>query len=128
MVASDDRALPQTELEMHRLLRNRVFLGIDIVGWALTPVAALALRLDGFGGLGRYLPHLAAFAAIAAVCKFASLWFFGLYRRYWRYASIDELFLITVAVVTAGVVATGVYFYTLQAAGFQKTRKMVFLK
>jgi hypothetical protein len=34
---------------------------------------ALSLRVEGFGGIGAYLPQLAVFAALAAVCKFTAL-------------------------------------------------------
>lgn len=71
---------------------------------------ALGLRLDGFGRLDAYLPHLVMFTAISGVLKFSSLWKFRLYRRYWRYASVDELILIVAAVAVAGLAAWLVYF------------------
>ncbi len=99
----------QSTLLLHSL-RNRVFLAIDLLGWLLIPAAGLMLRLDSVNALHPYLPHLGAFVALAAACKFASLWAFGIYRRYWRYASIEELELIVVAVLVAGVAAGTLYF------------------
>lgn len=84
-------------------LRNRVYLAADVVGWAVIPLAALALRIDSIETVRRYLPHIVVFAAIAIPCKLFALWSAGLYRRYWRYASVDELGLIVLAVVAAGV-------------------------
>ena len=105
---------------MRWFLRNRYLLGVDLVGWTLIPLATLALRLDGLELVGRYLPHLVAFAVLAAIAKFASLWFLGLYRRYWRYASIDELFLISAAIVGAGIAAAVLYFFVaVPALGVQ---------
>ena len=91
------------------VLRNRVFLIADLVGWAAIPFAALAIRLDGVYDLRAFAPHLAGFAVGAIVCKLLALWVCGLYRRYWRYASIDELALIWVAVGGAGITAAIAY-------------------
>ena len=55
---------------MNGWLRNRVFLGADLVGWALIPVLALALRLDGFAGVTLYAQHLLLFTLLAILCKF----------------------------------------------------------
>ncbi|MFQ5705700.1 MAG: polysaccharide biosynthesis protein, partial [Gemmatimonadales bacterium] len=94
---------------MQRLLRNRVFLAVDLVGWVLIPFLALGMRLDGFADTRLYLPHLLAFAGIAIVAKTAALGVFRIYRRYWLYASIDELLLIVAAAVAASVVTAAVY-------------------
>lgn len=95
---------------MYRILRNRVFLGLDLVAWSIIPLAALSLRLDFSLALDRYLHHLLAFTALGIVCKFTTLWSFGLYRRLWRYASIDELVSIAGGVLVAGLIAGLTYF------------------
>lgn len=95
---------------MNFRLRNRVYVASDFLAWTLIPLAALLLRLDAIGALGAYGAHLVAFAGVAAICKFAALWYGGLYRRYWRYASVDELLLITAVVVLAALAAATVYF------------------
>lgn len=94
---------------MHRILRNRVFLATDLIGWVVIPFLALGIRLDGFAQTGTYLPHLLAFIGIAIVIKTAALVMFRIYRRYWLYASIDELLLIVAAVVVASIVTATVY-------------------
>ena len=91
------------------VLRNRVFLAGDLIGWTILPGLALSLRLESFQSLGGYVAQLVGFTAIAIICKFLSLWYFGIYRRYWRYASIDELMLITAGVIVAGVAAAAAY-------------------
>ena len=88
------------------VLRNRVFLVGDLIGWAIIPGLALGLRLESVQGMAQYVPQLLVFTGFAVVCKFVSLRQFGIYRRYWRYASIDELMLITAGVIVAGIVAT----------------------
>lgn len=90
-------------------MKNRVFLAFDVLGWAVIPFLALGLRLDGFESVRQYLPHLAVFIIIAIPCKLVALWLTGLYRRYWRYASIDELGLIVLAVGAAGFVIATLY-------------------
>jgi FlaA1/EpsC-like NDP-sugar epimerase len=96
-----------------RIFRNRVFFTLDFVGWLVIPVLALALRLDGLAGVAAYRESLLVFVAVSAICKSVTLWHFGLYRRYWGYASIDEMFLVIASVLVAGVVA-GVLFFTTQ--------------
>ena len=90
-------------------VRNRVLFGSDLIGWTIIPFIALGLRLDDFGFAQSYLPHLAAFIAVAIPCKVAALRMTGLYRRYWRYASIDELGLIVVAMLGAGLACATLY-------------------
>ena len=93
-----------------RVTRNRVFVGADLVGWIAIPFLALALRLDSFAGFGTYLPHLAVFAGVAIVVKTTVFVSFKIYRRYWRYASVEDLMLIVAAAVTAAV-GTAIAYY-----------------
>jgi FlaA1/EpsC-like NDP-sugar epimerase len=95
---------------MNFRLRNRVFVAFDFLAWALIPIAALLLRLDELSTIGTFRTHLLTFAAVAAGCKFVALWYAGLYRRYWRYASVDEVLLITGAVLVAAMAAGAAYF------------------
>ncbi len=90
-------------------VRNRVLFGSDVIGWTIIPFIALGLRLGDFGSAPSHLPHLAAFIAVAIPCKVAALRMAGLYRRYWRYASIDELGLIVLAMLGAGLVCATLY-------------------
>jgi len=96
------------------VIRNRLFLVIDIVAWSVLPVLALALRLDGFSDVGVYSTHLAAFTGTAIVLKFGSLWVSRLYRRYWSYASVGDLSTLTGAVLLAGVVNGALYLAVLR--------------
>jgi len=73
-------------------LRNRHFFLIDLVIFSLTPLLALALRLDGF------LPvfQIKAIAIMSMIVLFIAiklgiLYFAGFYKQYWQYASIGEL-------------------------------------
>ena len=88
---------------MRFLLRNRSLFAIDLVGWALIPLAALAVRLDGLDGVHPYLARLAIFTGWAVLCNAVMMYRGGMYRRMWRYASLDELFGITSSLLIAGV-------------------------
>ena len=52
---------------------------------------ALSLLLDGFEELPRYAGALLAFTLIGLVLHLLIFWRAGLYGRYWRYASVDEI-------------------------------------
>ena len=81
-------------------LRNRYFFILDALILSLTPVAALMLRLDTIYIPKIYIVSLLAYTAVALVIRLAVFFWFGLYRRYWRYASVEELIQISMAVFT----------------------------
>ena len=97
-------------------IRNRYLLLVDLVLIAAAVLASFALRLDLGPAFTHYLPSAWTMLAIALVAKPLVYYFFGLYRRYWVYASIRELRLIFMATVTAsGVVA--VFVLLIRALG-----------
>jgi FlaA1/EpsC-like NDP-sugar epimerase len=83
-------------------LRNRHFLLLDALILCVTPTLALMLRVDGAQALETYAPGLLLYTAVALIIRLAVFYMLGLYARYWRYASIDEL----IQIVTAGMVST----------------------
>jgi len=87
-------------------LRNRfVFIG-DLLVIIISVMGSFALRLD-VGELPFYFPAILVMTAVALLIKLPIYYFFGLYRRMWIYASINELKLIATAVTTASVATTG---------------------
>jgi FlaA1/EpsC-like NDP-sugar epimerase len=84
-------------------LRNRHIFVLDVIAWCVAAPLALALRLDGFAEHHKYISALIVYIALAIPLRALVFRAFGLYARYWRYASVDELLLITVAVGTATV-------------------------
>ena len=82
-------------------IRNRYVLLFDIALTILSVVGAFALRLDDYFYL--YLPAVYWMIAISLVVKLGVYYFFGLYRRLWAYASINELLLIIMAVLAASI-------------------------
>lgn len=83
---------------------------LDIALLAMIPTLALAMRVDSAGWVAHYKPALINFTILALGVKLAVFSMFGLYRRYWRYASVDELVSIILAVGTATVIVAGLFF------------------
>jgi len=82
-------------------MRNRHFLVLDIILLTLTPVAALMLRLDGVRPISPYIGGLAIYIIMAMTVRIGAFYEFGLYQRYWRYASIGEMSRIILAVAVS---------------------------
>jgi FlaA1/EpsC-like NDP-sugar epimerase len=91
-------------LSKPHLIRNRYVLVADLIMILVAAWGAFSLRFGWF-----FLPmrtEFATFVLVAILVKplvFAS---FGLYRRYWRYASIWDLMAVVVATVVAAIVFT----------------------
>jgi FlaA1/EpsC-like NDP-sugar epimerase/UDP-N-acetylmuramyl pentapeptide phosphotransferase/UDP-N-acetylglucosamine-1-phosphate transferase len=81
-----------------RTVRNRFILLADILAILLSVLGAFVLRLDWF--FTRSPEYIASFQFIliaALVVKPPVFFFFGLYRRYWRYAGVRDLLLVILA-------------------------------
>lgn len=96
-------------------LRNRHFFLFDILLLTLTPILALSLRVN-LPWERQYGPALATFTLLALLIKLLVFYFFRLYARFWRYASIDELVSITLGVLTASVMSASIFF-SIQGIG-----------
>lgn len=90
-------------------IRNRTLLVVDLILTVTSVLASFALRLDLGPIFTAYLPSAWTMVAIALLVKPLVYYFFGLYRRYWVYASTRELRIIFTATITASVgVALGI--------------------
>jgi FlaA1/EpsC-like NDP-sugar epimerase len=87
-------------------LRNRHLFIFDIVVFAITPFLALILRLDGDLALQPYIWDLLTATLLFLIVKIGVFYSFGFYRRYWRYASVEELTYVAMLVVAAVVIQT----------------------
>jgi FlaA1/EpsC-like NDP-sugar epimerase len=92
-------------------LRNRHFFSLDVLLLLLTPTLALVLRTDGLNVQPRgwdvltfYVPGLLVYTGLALLVRLAVFYRFGLYSRYWRYASIEELDQISWAVFVSSAI------------------------
>jgi FlaA1/EpsC-like NDP-sugar epimerase len=84
-------------------LRNRDLLVCDLLLFTITPFLALTIRLDGNFDLQSYIAELSIVTILFLAIKLILFWSLGFYKRYWRYASIEELIYIGMLVL-AGVV------------------------
>ncbi|MCC0177431.1 polysaccharide biosynthesis protein [Waterburya agarophytonicola K14] len=83
-------------------LNNRHFFLLDALIFSITPLLGIILRLDDLMILGQYRTGLIIATIIFSCVKLIIFTFGGFYKRYWKYASIDEL--TQIAVLTAGAV------------------------
>lgn len=98
-----------TATRPHLLIRNRLFLASDLLLTLIAAGLGFAVRLD-VPLFWTYLPVCARFAILAGLIKLPTYYLFGLYRRYWRYASISELLLIASATSTASAILSAAVF------------------
>lgn len=85
-------------------LCNRHFFFLDLVFLLLTPWLALALRLDTLAIPQYFHVGLFVYMVVSLLVRLPVFYQFGLYRRFWRYASIDELRQIVIAVLLSTVI------------------------
>jgi FlaA1/EpsC-like NDP-sugar epimerase len=83
-------------------VRNRYVLLADLLLIPAAVFLAFSLRFDL--GFVRTRPEFVPFLAAALIIKPCVYLWFGLYRRFWRYASMNDMLLVLLAVSTASVV------------------------
>ncbi|MGA2505260.1 MAG: nucleoside-diphosphate sugar epimerase/dehydratase [Anaerolineales bacterium] len=105
-------------------IRTRYLILFDVFLTVASLVGAFELRLDV--NFNSYLPALYWMVAASLVVKLTIYYFFGLYRRLWAYASINELLLIVMA-VTAATVAFSAIMLTLLITRVLNFPRMVLL-
>ena len=89
-----------------RVMRNRYVLLADVCLIPIVAFAAFALRFD----LRFYTvhPEFLSYVAAAMLIKPVVFHSFGMYRRYWQYASVKDLLAVLLA-ASASLVAMGVF-------------------
>ena len=91
------------------VIRNRYFLASDLLLTVLSALLGFAIRLD-VPLFWSYLPVCARFVALAVLLKLPMYLLWGMYRRYWRYASVSEMILILGATTaSSAVLSVAVY-------------------
>ena len=84
-------------------VRNRFLLVADLFLIIVAALGSFALRTDLGPLFVFYLPQAIWLIIIGLLIKPVVFYFYGLYRRLWIYASVQELKLIVVAVTTSSV-------------------------
>ncbi len=88
-------------------IRNRLVLIGDVILILISVLGSFALRYD-VAEMPFYFPAILIMSGVALAVKLPTYYFFGLYCRLWKYASVGELRLIAAAVSTASVLTAGV--------------------
>ncbi|MUG99578.1 NAD-dependent epimerase/dehydratase family protein [Scytonema sp. UIC 10036] len=91
-------------------LRNRHLFICDLVIFSITPILGLILRLDGNLALEPYASDLAAVTILFLTVKLGVFWNCGFYRRYWRYASVEELSFLAMLMAAAVIIQTLIFY------------------
>lgn len=96
-------------------VRNRYILLGDLILIVLAVLGTFVLRFELGPLFYQYLPFAYWMILVSLIIKPIVYYFFGLYRRLWQYASIQELKLIAAAVTSASgcVALVMLLFYTL---------------
>ena len=94
-------------------MRNRHLLIADVLLVPMAAVLAFALRLDS-AQLQTYVSTMLIYALAAPLIQIPIFAALGIYSRFWRYASIDELLLLAWAALIGGL-AQGALFLGIQA-------------
>lgn len=87
-------------------MSNRVVLAIDLLMVVVSVLGSYALRSELDNTFFFYLPSALWMAATGLVIKPVIYYLFGLYRRMWVYASINEMKMIAAAVTSASVLVS----------------------
>ncbi|MDB9536289.1 nucleoside-diphosphate sugar epimerase/dehydratase [Dolichospermum planctonicum CS-1226] len=89
------RTIRKLSIQLSKI-RNRHWFICDITVFAMTPLLALGLRLDGKLNLQKDIIQLGIATILFLVVKLIIFWGVGFYRRYWKYASIEEgIYIVT---------------------------------
>ena len=91
-------------------LRNRHLLFLDLFFLSFTPAIALVLRVDTPFIWTRLFYNLVLYTLMAMALRVLIHTLFGLYGRYWRYASAEDVTQITLAVVVSSILVTILFF------------------
>ena len=96
-------------------MRNRHFFALDVLALLFTPALALTLRLDRLNWWPRFGHSLVFFTIVVLLVKVPIFYRLGLYRRYWRYAGVNDLTRVLIAVGLSTAILT-VLFMSVQAS------------
>lgn len=96
-------------LSLVEKVRNRHFLALDVLTFCITPLVALFLRYDGTYNINANLSPVIYLTVIFLLIKLIIFGLGGVYRRFWKLASIDEL----AHLVVVGFIITFLEWFTL---------------
>ncbi len=98
------------KMKDHFYLRNRYIFAIDLILIAFSVLLSFMLRLETYQVFVDYLFTMLVMMGVALLVKPLIYRRFGLYQRFWVYASVRELATIMLAVSAASVVVGGIMY------------------
>ena len=111
-------------------IRNRYLLLLDCILLILAAYLSFVLRLERTA-LGLDWTAFLLFIGIALVLTPFTLWRAGIYSRYWRYASVEELLLLagslTIAVALIAALSLAIAFFVPGAPSVPRSIPFIFL-
>jgi FlaA1/EpsC-like NDP-sugar epimerase len=93
-------------MKLHLHIRNRYILIVDLLVIIVAVLGSYALRLEFTPAFYVYMPSALWMIGVSLLVKPLVYYNFGLYRRLWIYASMQELRLVVVAVTTASILVS----------------------
>jgi len=96
------------QILMH--LRNRYLVGADLLALLFIPTLALLVRTESMDCVIDFKDSLITYTLLFLVFKIIFYYKWGLYREFWAYASVPELFMVLQAVGISGVIEVFSYF------------------
>ena len=95
-------------------MRNRYVLLADLVVFTVAACGAFGMRFDWYFFQNR--PEFVPYVLAAPVLKVIVFYLLGMYKRFWRYATIDDLVALMIAgsaasVVMAAFVSAGIFLF-----------------
>ncbi|MFN2202727.1 MAG: polysaccharide biosynthesis protein [Caldilineaceae bacterium] len=101
-------------------LRNRHFLLSDVLLLPLAVYISYILRLESISPASRWWTGMVVFAISLTLSTVIVFYFVGVYSRFWRYASVDELILLTGAFTVSTLIAA----FVAIGAGFVLNQRL----
>ncbi|GAB4279667.1 MAG: nucleoside-diphosphate sugar epimerase/dehydratase [Candidatus Promineifilaceae bacterium] len=91
-------------------LRNRHFFLFDVLLLPLAVYASYVLRLETFALRPEQTRGMLFYALVLTAVIIITFWYTGIYARYWRYASLEEMLLLAGTVTASTFLASGITF------------------
>lgn len=106
-------------LSMMKYIRNRHFFISDIVLLIIASYLCFVVRFDSFVLDQKYYQSILTFTLLMVPLTLVSFYLTGIYRRYWQYASVEEMVLLagstTLAAIGGGIALVGAHMVFIDA-------------
>lgn len=108
--------------DRHFHFRNRHLFVSDAISLVLASLFAFAVRFEDFQWIAENARSVALYMGLSIPLRLGVFYFFGLYRRLWRHASIGELRRLVAAGAGGGAICATIGLLLLPSLGIIATR------